>query len=189
MNKKVLRVLKSAGVVVLAVLIFYLAMEAGFRTKDWLDLKKANKEATKLNESILKMFQEDTFGGKTPEETFDLFVTALKNEDVDLAVKYIVLDIERRQKYYDEFNEKKQKEKLIEYIDNWPKWEDWSQTRDDYTDWEKRAEVWYSADLEKPTIIYDPYIKENIEVPPGNYLQQEIIFTKNINNIWKIESL
>src|SRR3989344_2535021 len=123
MDKKVLKILKSAGVVVLAVLIFYLAMEAGFRTKDWLDLKKANKEAKNFNESILKMFQDDTYGGKTPEETFNLFVTALKNEDVDLAVKYIVLDIERRQKYYDEFNEKKQKGELKKYIENWPKWD------------------------------------------------------------------
>ena len=35
---------------------------------------------------------EDTYGGKTPQETLDLFVAALKAEDVDLASKYFMLD-------------------------------------------------------------------------------------------------
>lgn len=30
----------------------------------------------------------DTFGGKTPEETFDMFLTALKKNDAELASKY-----------------------------------------------------------------------------------------------------
>lgn len=34
----------------------------------------------------------DTYGGKTPQETLDLFVAALKKEDVDLASKYFLLD-------------------------------------------------------------------------------------------------
>ena len=33
----------------------------------------------------------DTYGGKTPQETLDLFVAALKKEDVDLASKYFLL--------------------------------------------------------------------------------------------------
>ena len=34
----------------------------------------------------------DTYGGKTPQETLDLFIAALKKEDVDLAAKYFMLD-------------------------------------------------------------------------------------------------
>lgn len=34
----------------------------------------------------------DTYGGKTPQETLDLFVAALKKEDIDLAGKYFLLD-------------------------------------------------------------------------------------------------
>ena len=142
----------------------------------------------KFNKAVEEMFKADVDGGKTPEETFNLFVTALKNENVDLAVKYIVLDAERRQRYYDEFNEMKQEGKLKEYIENWPKWEDWSQTKDNYTDWESRAEAWYSATINEPMIVYDPFIGEETEIEPGEYLQQDIIFIKNQNNIWKIES-
>lgn len=34
----------------------------------------------------------DTYGGKTPQETLDLFVIALRAGDVDLASKYFLLD-------------------------------------------------------------------------------------------------
>jgi len=34
---------------------------------------------------------EDTYGGKTPEETLNLFIEALKKEDLELASKYFVL--------------------------------------------------------------------------------------------------
>jgi len=34
----------------------------------------------------------DTYGGKTPQETLDLFVAALKKGDVELAHKYFLLD-------------------------------------------------------------------------------------------------
>jgi len=33
----------------------------------------------------------DTYGGKTPQETLDLFIDALKQGDVDLASKYFML--------------------------------------------------------------------------------------------------
>lgn len=39
-----------------------------------------------------KMMREDTYGGKTPEETLKLFVEALKKEDIELASKYFMLD-------------------------------------------------------------------------------------------------
>lgn len=34
----------------------------------------------------------DTYGGKTPQETLDLFVKALRAGDIDLAAKYFALD-------------------------------------------------------------------------------------------------
>lgn len=38
-----------------------------------------------------KAMTEDTYGGKTPEETLKLFIDALKKEDLDLASKYFIL--------------------------------------------------------------------------------------------------
>ncbi|TSC95172.1 MAG: hypothetical protein CEN87_184 [Parcubacteria group bacterium Licking1014_1] len=184
---KYLKYLKYIGIVILAVLVFYAGAEAGFQTKHWLDFRKADKEAQNFNESVLKIFQEDIYGGKTPEETFNLFVIALKNEDVDLAIKYIVLDIERRQNYWNEFNAMKQKGELKAYAEAFPKWEEFEQKKDDYNDWEKRAMVEYGQIINKSIKVYDPYLKKETIIPPGNY-GRSIILIKNINNIWKIES-
>ena len=40
---------------------------------------------------------KDTYGGQTPEETYDLFLAALKNEDVGLASKYFTTRTEAGQ--------------------------------------------------------------------------------------------
>ncbi len=42
----------------------------------------------RFQESIEKPFKEDTYGGKTPEETWTMFLDALKKEDFALASKY-----------------------------------------------------------------------------------------------------
>ena len=45
---------------------------------------------------------QDTYGGKTPEETLALFIAALEKEDVDLASKYFSMDINlSKQKWVD----------------------------------------------------------------------------------------
>lgn len=36
--------------------------------------------------------KNDTFGGKIPEETLDLFIEALKNDDIELASQYFILN-------------------------------------------------------------------------------------------------
>ncbi len=39
-----------------------------------------------------KPYREDTYGGKTPEETWALFLTALEKRDVELASKYFEVE-------------------------------------------------------------------------------------------------
>lgn len=39
-----------------------------------------------------RRYAEDTYGGSTPEETLELFIAALKKEDIDLAVRYFIID-------------------------------------------------------------------------------------------------
>lgn len=45
----------------------------------------------KAESAYVKAMTEDTYGGKTPQETLDLFIDALKKGDVDLASKYFLL--------------------------------------------------------------------------------------------------
>lgn len=47
-----------------------------------------------------KAMREDTYGGKTPEETLRLFIQALKNGDLELASKYFALNTDEKSEYY-----------------------------------------------------------------------------------------
>ena len=51
--------------------------------------ERANERYVK---DLAKQYMEDTYGGKTPEETLALFIDALKKGDTDLAAKYFVID-------------------------------------------------------------------------------------------------
>ena len=42
--------------------------------RDWWNVRKAQNEY----EALKKLYEEDTYGGKTPEETLALFIDALK---------------------------------------------------------------------------------------------------------------
>jgi len=178
---------KYIGVAVIGFLVLYLGYVVGWEAKHYLDNWKMLRKVDTFNNAIIQMFKNDAYGGKTPEETYNLFVDALKKQDVELAVKYFILDSERRARYQKEFNDKKQKGELEEYANAFPKWEEFTQVKDQYNDWESQAEVWSSVTIDKPTIVYDPFLKKETEVLPGKYVQHDIIFTKNIN-IWKISS-
>ena len=43
-------------------------------------------------EDIKKQMEDDPYGGSTPEETLQLFITALKDGNTDLAAKYFVAE-------------------------------------------------------------------------------------------------
>ena len=52
-------------------------------------------EIRKLRKSVKEFYSqyaEDKYGGKTPEETYNMFIEALKKEDVELASKYFVAE-------------------------------------------------------------------------------------------------
>ena len=70
-------------------------------------------QGMRLIENYEQLLREDTYGGKTPEETLKMFVEALKKEDVDLASKYFALDDNgRRKKWVARLTELKEKKLL-----------------------------------------------------------------------------
>jgi hypothetical protein len=48
------------------------------------------KKTEEFQLALSKPYREDNYGGKTPEETWAMFLDALRKGDVDLASKYIV---------------------------------------------------------------------------------------------------
>lgn len=83
------------------------AREVEKNYQKYLDYEKDYEEAMK----------NDTYGGKTPEETLALFVDALKKEDIDLASKYFLIDDKNSQETWRKaLEEKKNADKLQDII-------------------------------------------------------------------------
>lgn len=55
-----------------------------------INVKNQNISTIKTSESNGKADQFSDFGGKTPQETLKLLISALEKNDLDLAVKYFV---------------------------------------------------------------------------------------------------
>ncbi len=115
-------------------------------------------------ETYQKAMEADVYGGKTPEETLQLFIDALKEGDVELASKYFILgdNLQRDSKWFDALRRTKESEKLGELIVSLEKAE---------PDLESRA---YENDFKFKTS--DGYGYINLE------------FNKH-SGVWKIESL
>src|SRR3990167_4021988 len=54
----------------------------------------------KVEKAYVEAMTADTYGGKTPQETLDLFVDALKKGDVELASKYFALNDNENSEFY-----------------------------------------------------------------------------------------
>ena len=116
----------------------------------------------KYFEDIEAEYRNDTYGGATPEETLQLFIAALEAEDVELASKYFLPD---------------EREKTIELFKN----EFNVNNNFDYL----------ISGLHK--LRQTGEIKDNkaffIIVGPDNIVANQVVFTRNQNNIWKITDL
>ena len=84
MTKKIEFIL--LGVVCLAIVVFLLMLGAQKYTT-W----KFNHDLAVLQAEEERPYQEDTYGGKTPKETLELFIAAVEKGDYDLASKYFIL--------------------------------------------------------------------------------------------------
>ena len=130
--------------------------------------EKAQKAINNLEETL----RQDTYGGKTPEETLKMFVDALKKDDIELASKYFALDTNTkspdyltRKKWEDALRKTKEAGKLSEVINLL------SRAKPDL---ENRS---YEEDFKFAT-----YEGKNLEA----YVNMEF---NDDSKVWKIESL
>jgi len=118
--------------------------------------------------SYEKAMSEDTYGGKTPEETLNLFIEALKKEDLELASKYFVLNSngQRDPKWLEALQKTKEAGKLKEVIELLSK---------------------AKPDLDA-RISQDNFVFSARDSRGKVLLDVDLIFNQ-YSNIWKIESL
>lgn len=82
---------------ILVVFVLLSAVMIWMRGNEFVAVENPDKELQgqayikywdKLNEA----YKKDNYGGATPEETLDMFITALKTGDLELASKYFVVE-------------------------------------------------------------------------------------------------
>lgn len=125
---------------------------------------KWNKQTDKFQAALEQPYKEDTYGGKTPEETWSMFLDALKKGDIDLASKY-----------YDVEHQEKAKEMILKIKNN-----------DGLVVWVKELEGLKKSSREplegQANYYYDYFDKEFKQV-----ISAPVIFYLNpYTNVWKI---
>ncbi len=90
------RNLGIAGLTVLGFLVFIVAVNFGLgkynESKQWQEMKKAADAFQKAEQELYQKMMGDTYGGKTPQETLDMFISAVEAGDYELASKYFVTE-------------------------------------------------------------------------------------------------
>ena len=140
----------------------------------------------RLVEKMQAPYKNDKYGGKTPEETFDLFLEALRKEDVDLASRYFV--IKKQDEWKKTLEKYKENSLLAELINelknNRLKWE---LTQNDG----QVANFQYSFVIDKPSTEELPLGNgktQKVTYPVGKY-SSDIVFEKYLSGVWKISKL
>ncbi len=109
---------------IIIILIIFLTIGGGYgilkeRVQRVVAAYKTQKAIKQFNQGLNEYYQkfaEDTYGGKTPQETLDMFIEALEKGDIDLASKYFALDDNLSRKKWEDGLKKVQEEGKIEEI-------------------------------------------------------------------------
>lgn len=110
MKKKI----KIALIVFGAVVFVWYGYVGAVKYKNWKWYQGMKNEAAKFEAEIADKkakIAADTYGGKTPQETLDLFISAVEKGDYELASKYFV--VERQEEWKDNLIEVKNLDFLI----------------------------------------------------------------------------
>lgn len=139
------RVFKFIIIAVLAVVFLFVCAvvwEAFFspRAVGERETRKNYEQAVKGMKEFEDKMTADTYGGKTPQETLDMFIAALEKDDIDLAVKYIYWDggrasIDNREAMREGMALAQKEGKLQETIDLIKKMKELESNNSDYSRW------------------------------------------------------
>ncbi len=106
-----------SGILILGLaLLYFLIPYSYYSYHSW----KINKDYKEFEKSFLDYLKSDVYGGKTPEETYNLYLSALKKGDLELASKYYWW--ERQVKEKERLEKLATEGKLQDYIDSFPNW-------------------------------------------------------------------
>jgi len=168
-NKKIKKWIKIVLFVAIIVFLLSFLLNKNF----WDSALMLIKRKVYLNniEKQEEAYSQDIYGGKTPEETYQLFLEALKKKDIELASKYFVLDKQEQYK------------KALHEVDQNGMWDLMMEdlTRLDSANWDQIAEDYVNLEL---------FSEDNISVEQITFILPSAVLPPNeiISNVWKILS-
>lgn len=81
-----------AGIILLVLAGYWVwNSQLNLKTEESNEPKATYEEAIAQQEKFEQAMRNDTYGGKTPQETLNLFIEALQKSDVELAYQYFIL--------------------------------------------------------------------------------------------------
>lgn len=133
-------------------------------------------------DKVEEPYYTDNYGGTTPEETYDLFIDALKDGDLELASKYF--EIEKQDSWLKTLQEYEKEGIILGFVEElentkkiWEKSEKSTETQTSYV---------YMNNIKKDKVV--EFEGQDVTIPAGNY-QNETIFIKYPSGAWKIDLL
>ena len=153
MKKYIQYILSFLAVLFLGFAVFFAIQQYRYRNSP-------EYQAIKYFDDLKSKYENDTYGGATPEETLQLFVDALKKGDVDLASKYFMVEEQEKQVAY--LQDRQAKGLLNVIVEN--------------------------AIKLKLTESNEELAFFNI-IDANNIVKSEVILQKNTKNKWKISEL
>ena len=157
--------------------LFSLGYFLGF----WINFYYLSYKFDPVRTSI-KLALKDIHGGKTPEETYNMFILALTQGNIELASKYFIFD--KQGEKLEEFKKIKENNELQKYINDLPEWKEMREINifEDGRVKEFGRDVW----REKRDFEFQG---KKFESPAGFYTQSISFHINTKTNIWKIEQL
>lgn len=83
---------KKISKIIIIIIIFLVVAVVGYLAggiiKYGFDIRKSDKVTENFQNALEQPYKDDVYGGKTPEETWAMYIDALKNGNIELASKY-----------------------------------------------------------------------------------------------------
>ena len=172
------------GIIVLVLVGYPLVRDTYYSYK----VNRTFKNYQEFETQYFEALRNDTYGGETPQETYEMFIDTLKKGDILNAAKFTYYTDEARIVFYKKLKKLQDEERIEEWVDELPKWEDMKE--EEYEYWDKSVSIKnfeYERYRKKEEILEDPFIEgEKIILPAGEYTQAIIFMFSKSANIWKI---
>ena len=139
-------------------------------------------------QDYLNALKNDKYGGKTPEETYFMYLDALKKGDISLASKYYI-GVEGPERAYKWLMRLQSEGWLEEYVSELPS--DWSKMKDASEEiyWMKDSKKFvFNYTQKKDYIYFDTAEQETSTIPAGEYKGSIIFQFSKPAQIWKIDN-